>query len=97
MRTPIIVPGQVFLHTNLNQYLVVVEARQGEIRFKGVGFAGMNDVSVFLERFEPVDPVDLLPHEAQELLTLVRPGVNLSVGWVTMEGDDEEEDEAIEP
>jgi hypothetical protein len=94
-RTPIIIPGQVYLHKQLNEYLVVTKATRGDIQFKGPGFGGMNEVELFLERFEPVDPADLEPAEALQLRDLVSSNVVLTVGWVQPDEDGEfdEDDE----
>jgi hypothetical protein len=81
-RTPIIVAGQVYLHPDLNEYLVVVKANQGEIKFKGRGISGVNDLEMFLERFGPVDPADLTTDEVQQLQGLLNSNVALSTGWV---------------
>jgi hypothetical protein len=89
-RTPIIVPGQVYLHAEYNEYLVVTTANRGDIRFKGPGFSGVHDVELFLERFGPVDPVDLTPAEQTTLHGLLG-DTRLSIGWV--EPDDAEYDE----
>ncbi len=95
-RTPIIVVGQVYLHTELNEYVVVTKSTRGDIQFKGPGFGGMNEVDLFLERFGPVDPTDLSPAEAQTLLTILdKPGVPLSIGWVHVDEDDEEYEEDL--
>lgn len=90
-RTPIIIPGQVYLHNELNEYAVVTKATKGDIRFSGIGFSGMNESENFLERFSPVDPADLEAEEATSLLGLLH-GVPLSVGWVTSEDDDGDEE-----
>jgi hypothetical protein len=90
MRTPIIVAGQVYLHSELNEYLVVTKSTRGDIQFKGLGFGGMNDVDMFLERFGPVDPTDLTKEEMADLNALV-PGVSLSTGWVELDGDEDDE------
>lgn len=92
-RTPIVIPGQVFLHAELNEYLVVTKATRGDIQFKGPGFSGMNEVELFLKRFGPVDPVDLDDSETLMLKNLLNsPSIQLSTGWVQVEGDDEDED-----
>jgi hypothetical protein len=90
-RTPIIIAGQVYLHPEQNEYLVVTKANRGDIRFKGPGFSGVHDVELFLERFGPVDPADLTEAEQALLLGLLGDGTKLSVGWV--EPDDAENDE----
>lgn len=91
-RAPIIVAGQVYLNIELNHYCVITKAVSGDIHFKGYGFAGINDIEVFLGLFNPVDPADLEPEEAEHLLNLLdKPGVELSVGWVIPDGQDLEE------
>lgn len=98
-RTPIIVIGQVYLHTELNEYLVVTKSTRGEIFFSGNGFSGRNEVERFLERFGPVDPSDLEDQEAQALLALIQtPNPKLSTGWVTPEDElpSFEEDDDLE-
>lgn len=93
-RTPIIVVGQVYLHTELNEYVVVTKSTRGDIQFKGPGFGGMNEVELFLERFGPVDPSDLSVEETEVLTKLLdKPGVPLSIGWVHVDEDDEGTDQ----
>lgn len=93
-RTPIIVPGQVYLNPTVNEYLVVTKATRGDIQFRGPGFNGMNEVELFLDRFGPVDPNDLTVHETEMLLSLLnKPGVQLSIGWVSSEDDEFDEDD----
>lgn len=91
-RTPIISIGQVYLHTELNEYLVVTKSTRGDIQFKGVGFGGLNEVERFLERFGPVDPADLTHEESAALLELLPPKKELLVGW-TDTGEDDESDQ----
>ncbi len=93
-RTPIIVPGQVYLSTEYNEYLVVVKAIKGDIQFRGTGFNGMHESELFLERFHPVNDADLSEHEREVLITLLdKPGVPLSTGWVAPADEDDEDDE----
>jgi succinate dehydrogenase flavin-adding protein (antitoxin of CptAB toxin-antitoxin module) len=89
-RTPIILAGQVYLHGELNQYLVVTKSNQGDIKFKGPGFTGVHDADIFLKRFGPVDPADLTATEKLELIALLDKPINLLVGWVRR--DDEQDD-----
>lgn len=89
-RTPIISVGQVYLHTDMNEYLVVTKSTRGNIVFKGNGFSGMHEVDAFLERFGPVDPVDLDETDTACLSTLC--SKKLLVGWVHQEGDEYDED-----
>ena len=97
-RTPIISIGQVYLHPGMNEYLVVTKSTQGDIQFKGIGFAGHHEVSLFLERFGPVDPVDLDDQERSDLGAFLKEGTTLLVGWVCREGDEDEyfEDEELQ-
>lgn len=87
-RTPIIMPGQVYLNPQINEYLVVVHSNRGDISFKGVGFNGRHDYERFLERFGPVDPEDLTAAEETQLLALLPDNTKLSVGWVEPDEED---------
>lgn len=89
-RTPIIVQGQVYLHSGYNEYLVVTKVNRTDIGFKGPGFSGMNEAELFLERFGPVDPSDLSEDERVVLQELC-PGKTLSTGWVPPEDDGEDD------
>lgn len=94
-RTPIIVVGQVYLHSDpkVNEYVVVTKSNRGDIHFRGPGFNGRNDVELFLQRFGPVDPADLDAEETAQLHELLdKPGVPLSIGWVCTEDDEFDED-----
>lgn len=91
-RTPIIIPGQVYLHPS-NEYITVTKSNQGLITFKGDGISGMHDVDIFLERCGPVDPEDLDDSETTELLVFLNEGAKLSTGWIILDGDDEDWDE----
>lgn len=87
-RTPIILEGQVYYEEKSNTYLVVT-GRKGEmISYAGQPFTGnlgyrgkMEDID-FIERFQPVDPVDLLPEERQELMSFCPTGTALKVGYI---------------
>ncbi len=88
-RTPIIVPGQVFLHPT-NEYIVVTKANRGDISFKGQGITGMHEAELFLKRFGPVDPADLSAEEQQALHQFTdKP---LSTGWVVQDDDFDDEE-----
>lgn len=91
-RTPIIILGQVYLHSEYNEYIVVTKANRGNISYAGPDFKGMNEVELFLERFGPVNPVDLSVEEQSLLLDMTHGSTKLSVGWVTPE-DGEDDDE----
>jgi hypothetical protein len=88
-RTPIIVPGQVFLHP-LNEYIVVTKANRGDISFKGAGITGMHEAELFLQRFGPVDPADLSAEEQRALAEFTNKP--LCTGWVVQDGDFDEEE-----
>jgi hypothetical protein len=90
---PIVLPGQVFLHTALNEYVVVTDVKRGDISYKGLGLSGHNEIDLFLERFGPVNPVDLTEKEYTDLATLTP--ARLSIGWVKPEDwvDGEEDEE----
>lgn len=90
-RTPIIVPAQVYLHNEHNEYIVVTKVTRGDIQFKGKGFYGMNESELFLERFSPVDPADLTPDETNELTAFLTTPLALLVGWVEPEDDGEDD------
>lgn len=91
-RTPIIAVGQVYLHNELNEYVVVTKSTRGDIQFKGIGFGGMNEIEKFLERFSPVDPIDLTVQETEVLVAILSKPIPLSIGWVCTD-DDEFDDE----
>ena len=87
-RPPLIVPGQVYLNQDLDEYLVVVQNCRGEVHFRGDGLMGMSEDREFLEKYAPVDPADVDAEEADSLLLLC-PGVKeLKVGFFY---EDEEE------
>jgi hypothetical protein len=89
-RTPIIVPGQVYLHPVFNEYFVVTKATRGDIQFRGPGFRGMHEVELFLQRFQPVDSNDLNGAEIQALAEFTT--APLSTGWVARDDDEFDEE-----
>ena len=93
-RTPIITVGQVYLHIEHNEYAVVTKSNRGNIFYRGLGgFSGMNEAECFLDRFAPVDPIDLDDNEERQLIELLPEPQALSVGWVHTEDEDGDEDE----
>lgn len=97
-RTPIIVVGQVYLHSEMNEYAVVTKSVRQQVQYRGRTesgqvFSGMNGAEVFLERFGPVDPTDLSQKEAETLTSLLESPMPLSVGWVAPDDDDDEEED----
>lgn len=89
----IIAPGQVYLHAEVNEYIVVTKVNRDTIFFKGPGLSGHNYSDVFISRFQPVNPHDLTADEYQLLTDLLAVPVSLSSGWVC-ECDDIDEDES---
>lgn len=78
----IILPGQIYFDDEKNEYLIV-QRRKGEtISYSGHGFKGMLEDEVFLERFQPVDPVDLSAGELQGLIDLCPAGTTAKVGFI---------------
>ena len=86
----IILPGQVYLSEDHNEYLVVLKSVKGDIVYKGIGFGGRHDWELFMERFKPVNPVDLTEDEAKTLKSFLDEGTELSIGWVQWENEEEE-------
>ncbi len=89
-RTPIIIPGQVYLNDEINEYLVVTKTNRGDISFCGNGFSGRHDYERFLERFGPVNPEDLTSSEETQLKSCIEDTVKLSTGWVEPDEEDSE-------
>jgi hypothetical protein len=87
-RAPIILEGQVYYEEARNSYLVVTKRRGETICYAGppskgvLGFRGMLEDEQFVERFQPVDPVDLSETEKAELLALCGPGTSLKIGFI---------------
>ena len=84
-RAPIITEGQLFLNEQLNEYLIVTASRRGQITYAGSKFKGHAEIESFLERFQPVDPVDVDAAELSGLVALCNPGVIASTGFVLEE------------
>ena len=76
----IVLPGQVYYHEQLNEYLVVTRANRGDISYSGPGFRGNMEVETFLSTFQPVDVDDLEEGEALTLVNLA--GTQLKTGYV---------------
>jgi hypothetical protein len=81
-RSPIILPGQVFLNEEANEYAVITSNNRGQISFSGNGFRGQCEDVSFLERFPPVNPEDLTTMEHAELLSFCKDGTVLSTGFI---------------
>lgn len=90
----IIVPGQVYLHTEVNEYIVVTKVNRDTVFFKGPGLSGHNYIEVFIKRFQPVNPEDLTNDEYVVLSQLLTTPTALSSGWVNDEALQQVEDES---
>jgi hypothetical protein len=82
-RMPLITKGQVYLNSDLNQYLVVTKVVGDSVWYQGTGFYGQSCAFQFVERFQPVDPVDLSKEESKSLVenTKLVPA-DLKVGFI---------------
>jgi hypothetical protein len=92
-RNPIVLPGQVYLHSDVNEYVVVTKSNQGHIQFAGKGIIGVHDIELFLERFGPVDPTDLTSEEKTDLSVVLSQDTVLSTGYVKQEDEAEFDNE----
>ena len=81
-RPPLIVPGQIYLNTDVNEYLIVTANYRGHILYEGVGFRGQAEDTTFIERFPPVDPADIDKLELAELLSFCGDDVQPSTGFI---------------
>lgn len=84
MSNPIVLAGQVYLHRELNEYIVVTKNRGGRASFSGPSTRGYCDIGILLnqEVFFPVDPAELKQAEAGILLDFCTQGTVLSTGTV---------------
>lgn len=86
--SPIILTGQVYLDETKNSYLVVTKRHGETVTYSGEaypgcpGFRGMMEDEQFIKRFRPVDPADLTPDEARNLVEMCPPGTVLTTGYV---------------
>lgn len=92
-KSPLILAGQVYLHQDLDEYLIVTRNNSGLVTYCGIGFKGSSDDFTFLDRFPPVDPEDVCPIELQCLLCLCPDGTTPKIGFIM---DDESEEDEIE-
>lgn len=87
MKSPLILPGQVYLNEQLDEYIVVTRTNRGQIFFRGVGIHGSAEDQEFVDYYPPVDPEDLTGIERGELEGLVE-GLELLVGFVPAEEEE---------
>jgi hypothetical protein len=84
-RAPMIHAGQLFLSEELNEYLIVTKSARGQISYAGAGFKGHSEDQTFIERFKPVDPIDVSVDEIAGLLSLCAPGTRASTGFISQD------------
>ncbi len=81
-KEPLIYVGQLYLNSELNEYLIVTNSFKGYISYAGLGFNGKAEATAFLDRFEPVDPIDVSADDLKVLLPL-SPGITkASIGAI---------------
>lgn len=80
-KSPLIVAGQIYLNSELNEYLIVTSNNRGQIYYEGVGFKGQAEDMTFIERFQPVDPADVEVAEIAELLSFCADNIQPLVGY----------------
>lgn len=81
-RAPVITVGQLYLNEPLNEYLIVTKNNRGQVHYSGKNFKGHSEDQSFVERFKPVDPIDVDHNELQELLKLAPPNTTARTGLV---------------
>ena len=81
----VVVTGQIYLHNELNEYIVITRSDLDAVSFRGKGIAGFSGTDTFLARHQPVDPEDIEDWETAELLTFLPVGAVLRVGWTTQQ------------
>lgn len=79
---PILVTGQLYLCTELNDYAIVTRNNRNQISYSGRGFKGQADSEIFVERFEPVDPADVDDTDLTFLSSLCPDGTLISTGFI---------------
>ena len=81
-RAPMIAVGQVYLQADLNEYMIVTKNARGQVTYAGKGFVGHAEDQSFIERFQPVNPVDVDSEEIDSLLNLCPPNTRASTGFI---------------
>ncbi len=79
---PIIAVGQVYLNEQLNEYLIVTKNNFGQIFYAGPNFKGQAEVESFVERFQPVNPEDVIEKELLTLLSFCPVNTSASTGFI---------------
>lgn len=81
-RPPLITTGQIYLHDDLNEYLIVTDNNRGQIHYEGAGFKGQAEDLTFIENFKPVNPIDVDEDELAALLCFCPEGTTASTGYI---------------
>lgn len=84
-RAPMILTGQMYLNAQLNEYMIVTKTNRGQVSYAGAGFKGNSEDFSFIERFKPVDPLDVEPQEILSLLDLCPHGTRASTGFISQD------------
>lgn len=84
-KPPLILAGQVYLNDELNEYLIVTKSNRGQINYRGNGFCGQFEDHEFIEKFEPVNPVDIDEDELKDLLFMCPDGTEAKIGFIMEE------------
>lgn len=93
MSNPIVLAGQVYLHVELNDYIVVKRNHAGYVSYEGPEVVGKCDVCTLMDQtlFLPVDPANLTGSEIQTLQEFLPSQGALSTGVVLDDEDDGDE------
>jgi len=74
--------GQLYLHDELNEYMIVTSYNRGYVSYEGPGFSGRSDSEEFLECFLPVNPEDVSPEEVNYLKSFCPAGTVVTTGFI---------------
>jgi hypothetical protein len=93
MSNPIVLAGQVYLHVELNDYIVVKRNHAGYVSYEGPAVVGKCDVCTLMDQtiFLPVDPANLSGTEIQTLQEFLPSRSALTTGVVLDIEDDGDE------
>ena len=89
MSNPIVLPGQMYLHVELNDYIVITKNSAGYVSYEGKEVRGKCDISTLMDQtvFMPSDPASLTNNEIMRMQSHLRPGTKLSTGVVVIDDD----------
>lgn len=86
-----IIPGQLYLHGPLNEYIIVRKNERGYIAYSTEhNTTGKAWIESFIEKYAPVDPADLSEFDLETLCSKA-PGITPKIGWYPSDDDDEHE------